>query len=95
MWIDFLYYRLHPFTLRELSATPVEPPSAAISDTPPRLEFRDAAAELTHLLKFGGFPEPCLAGTERTLRRWQRQRFERVFREDIRDVELGGTFLSP
>jgi hypothetical protein len=35
----------------------------------------------------GGFPEPFLAGRERTLRRWQRERFERVFREDIRDLE--------
>ena len=80
------YYRLHPFTLRELATTTVEPP-AVLPDAPPALEFRDAVSELPHLLKFGGFPEPCLAGTERTLRRWQRQRIERVFREDIRDVE--------
>jgi len=79
------YYRLHPFTLKELSA-PIQP-VADFPKTPPRLEFGPAGSELAHLLKFGGFPEPCLAGSERTLKRWQRQRFERVFREDIRDVE--------
>jgi hypothetical protein len=79
------YYRLHPFTLREMSA-PVGT-SLSFPRQPPELEFGPPGAELAHLLKFGGFPEPCLAGSERTLKRWQRQRFERVFREDIRDVE--------
>lgn len=79
------YHRLHPFTLREMS----EPsrPRSEFSAEPPPLEFGQASSLLPHLLRFGGFPEPCLAGSERTLRRWQRQRFERVFREDIRDLE--------
>jgi predicted AAA+ superfamily ATPase len=79
------YYRLHPFTLKELSVNPI--PTLKYHDNPPVLEFGKPDFDLQHLLKFGGFPEPCLAGTERTLKRWQRQRFERVFREDIRDVE--------
>lgn len=79
------YYRLHPFSLKELSGNPI--PSAEYTTAQPVLEFGKPDFDLQHLLKFGGFPEPCLAGTERTLRRWQRQRFERVFREDIRDVE--------
>lgn len=79
------YYRLHPFSLREISA----PAGAelAFSNQPPALDFSRPGSELAHLLKFGGFPEPCLAGSERALKRWQRQRFERVFREDIRDLE--------
>lgn len=79
------YYRLHPFTLKELSAPAGS--TLAFPTKPPVLEFGQPRPDLAHLLKFGGFPEPCLSGSERTLKRWQRQRFERVFREDIRDVE--------
>ena len=39
------------------------------------------------LLKFGGFPEPCLRGDETFWRRWQRERTHRVIYEDIRDLE--------
>lgn len=39
------------------------------------------------LMTVGGFPEPFLEGDERTARRWRRERFDRVLREDIRDLE--------
>ena len=39
------------------------------------------------LLKFGGFPEPCLKADETFWRRWQRERTHRVIYEDIRDLE--------
>lgn len=39
------------------------------------------------LLKIGGFPEPFLMNDEREARRWRRERFDRVIREDVRDVE--------
>lgn len=39
------------------------------------------------LLKFGGFPEPCLKANETFWRRWQRERTHRVIYEDIRDLE--------
>ncbi len=39
------------------------------------------------LLKFGGFPEPCLRGEEKFWRRWQRERLQRVIYDDIRDLE--------
>jgi predicted AAA+ superfamily ATPase len=39
------------------------------------------------LMTVGGFPEPFLDGDEREARRWRRERFERVLREDIRDLE--------
>lgn len=39
------------------------------------------------LLKFGGFPEPFLLADEREARRWRRERFDRILREDIRDLE--------
>ncbi len=38
-------------------------------------------------MRFGGFPEPLLKQSTRTLRRWQKERIERFFREDIRDLE--------
>jgi len=39
------------------------------------------------LMTVGGFPEPFLDGDERTARRWRRERFGRVLREDVRDLE--------
>ena len=43
--------------------------------------------DFRRLLKFGGFPEPCLKGDERFWRRWQRERTHQVIYEDIRDLE--------
>ncbi len=39
------------------------------------------------LMQLGGFPEPFFSGSERTLRRWQNARIERVVYEDLRDLE--------
>ena len=52
------------------------------------------------LMTVGGFPEPFLDGDERAARRWRRERFDRVLREDIRDlgpvrnIQLLGMFLD-
>ncbi|MBW2195750.1 MAG: ATP-binding protein [Deltaproteobacteria bacterium] len=52
------------------------------------------------LMTVGGFPEPFLDGDERAARRWRRERFDRVLREDVRDLEsvrdiqLLGLFLD-
>ena len=62
------YYRLHPFSPRELNPAPTKD-------------------DIQTLLKFGGFPEPCLKGEEKFWRRWQRERLQRVIYEDIRDLE--------
>jgi uncharacterized protein len=49
--------------------------------------------QLDALLRFGGFPEPFLAGEEKRLNLWRRGRVEKVVREDLRDLsrisELG------
>jgi predicted AAA+ superfamily ATPase len=45
------------------------------------------AQDVEHLLRFGGFPEPALSGEERTWRRWNRERLDRVVHQDIRDLE--------
>ncbi len=39
------------------------------------------------LLTFGGFPEPFLMADEREARRWRRERFDRILKEDVRDLE--------
>lgn len=52
------------------------------------------------LMTVGGFPEPFFDGDEIAARRWRRERFDRVLREDIRDLEsirniqLLGLFLD-
>lgn len=43
---------------------------------------------LRRLLKNGGFPEPFLDNDERESRRWRRERFEKVIKQDIRELEV-------
>ncbi len=75
------FYRLHPFTLAEMMGlqNPPEPFQA--------VPIGPVGNNLDVLEKFGGFPEPLFAQNERSLRRWHNDRNERLFREDIRDVE--------
>jgi len=47
----------------------------------------DGPQALKRLMAVGGFPEPFLDGDEREARRWRRERFDRVIREDVRDLE--------
>ena len=51
------------------------------------LATRPSSSDLEALLRFGGFPEPLLAGDTRTWRRWHRERLSRVVYEDLRDLE--------
>lgn len=79
------HYRLHPFTVGESQSR-----SAAVLPEPgAELQIPAHASReiLTVLMKFGGFPEPFLAQSDRTLRRWQKERLERFLREDVRDLE--------
>lgn len=77
-------YRLHPFTLAEISErnNNIQPFSPVEMIT----GFEKENFEI--LEKFGGFPEPLFSQSEKTLRRWQNERNDRLFREDIRDVEV-------
>ena len=79
------HWRLHPFTIAEMDHAT----TAAVPE--PGREIAVAAgaarrASLDVLLAFGGFPEPLIAASTRTLRRWQKERVDRFFREDVRDV---------
>ncbi len=46
-----------------------------------------AAEAFKRLMVLGGFPEPFLDGSETQARRWRQERFDRVIRDDIRDLE--------
>jgi uncharacterized protein len=79
------HYRLHPFTCGELArggAPPVLPAPGEELRVPAR-----ADRELPRrLLEAGAFPEPFLAGSARAVRRWRKERLDRVLREDVRDL---------
>ncbi len=80
------YYRLHPFSLRETAGYGAR--TLSFPKDKPKLAFDETGDHLETLFTFGGFPEPYLAASERVLKRWQKERFERVFREDIRETEI-------
>lgn len=68
-----------------------------LNEIPDGISSKDA---FKRLMTVGGFPEPFLDGDERIARRWRRERFDRVLREDVRDLEqirniqLLGVFLD-
>jgi predicted AAA+ superfamily ATPase len=79
------HHRLHPFSCAEVSS----------GGAPRRIEpgreldlpAKGDQALVEGLMQFGGFPEPFLAQSPRGLRRWQKERLDRFFREDVRDLE--------
>ena len=79
------HYRLHPFSYAEAaSQSPPQVPEPGKELAIPDRGQNDLVAAL---LAFGGFPEPFLAQSARALRRWQKERLDRFFREDVRDLE--------
>jgi uncharacterized protein len=68
---DSLHGRYHPYRLHPLSLT----------------EVGGGTGGVEALLRFGGFPEPFFRGSDRHWRRWQRERIDRVVRDDVRDLE--------
>jgi predicted AAA+ superfamily ATPase len=77
------YYRLHPFTLAEIEGLPYKSPVP--NEIPVGQDFYQEA--LNTLDSFGGFPEPVTRQSKRQLRRWHNEKIERMFREDILDVQ--------
>jgi len=78
-------YRLHPFSLAELNMS--KHSKLGFSDKQFVLSFDKKGKYLDELFIFGGFPEPFLSGDLKNHNRWLNERFERIFREDIRDLE--------
>ncbi|MEW6013167.1 MAG: AAA family ATPase [Elusimicrobiota bacterium] len=78
------YYRLHPFSMREIAETN----QCYNAEVLKELKFFKYNRDYFDILfKFGGFPEPMIKQSEVFLRRWHNEKLERLFREDIRDVE--------
>ncbi|EIJ34844.1 ATP-binding protein [Thiothrix nivea] len=75
----YFHYRMHPLSLREISA----PHTAGqlLQD----LQRPDSSA-LEQLRNFGGFPEPFLKADTRFYNRWQQLRQQQLIFEDIRDT---------
>jgi predicted AAA+ superfamily ATPase len=78
-------YRLHPLSIAELTGKP-KPKHWTLFEAL-NIPDQNNAETLQALMQFGGFPEPFFAQKEKTLRRWQMERNERLFKEDIRDLE--------
>jgi len=77
------YYTLHPFSLAEIEniSNQWQPLK--------EIEFKSQhyQSNLDTLFNYGGFPETLISQDGRFLRRWHNEKLERLFREDIRDVE--------
>lgn len=46
-----------------------------------------APVAFERLMEVGGFPEPFLDGSVTEARRWRQERYDRVLRDDVRDLE--------
>ncbi len=79
------HYRLHPFSYAEAASQAA--PVALEPGQELRVPARGRPELVAALMQFGGFPEPFLAHSTRSLRRWRKERLERFFREDVRDLE--------
>jgi uncharacterized protein len=82
------YHRLHPISLAEASD---QYNCFNIDDFEKSYQphFHKSQKELlSDLMRFGGFPEPFIKKSTRSLKRWQNERKSRLVREDIRDIEL-------
>lgn len=78
------HYRLHPFSVAEADR-PRRPALIAPGSALPIASGKRSTVDA--LLAYSGFPEPFLAASARVHRRWQKDRLDRVFREDVRDLE--------
>ena len=71
---DSLLGRYHYWRLHPLT----------LDELPPKMSFKEG---FKRLMTIGGFPEPFLDGNEQSARRWRRERFDRILKEDVRDLE--------
>ena len=84
------YYTLYPLSYAELNNYyPLTVPGQ-------ELIFKETYSnnDLASLLTFGGFPEPLFRQDLRFLRRWNNERIERFFKEDIRELTMIKDFGS-
>ena len=81
----YFLHRLNPFSFSELTDCVPAAPDALVAL--PKAPPSDAARRLEDLVRFGGFPEPLFAGSDRRAARWRLGYGARLVREDIRDLE--------
>lgn len=76
-------YRLHPYTFGEIA-----PANAGTLKVEKEIPIGTTGERevLELLLERGGFPKTFTAKRAGTRRRWRRERLERFFREDVRDL---------
>jgi uncharacterized protein len=83
----YYHFRLHPFTLGELHATPPLIPENLLKRCSLKADpSAQRQTQLERLLEFSGFPEPFLAQDKSLLRLWRKGRTEKIVREDLRDL---------
>lgn len=75
----YFLYQVHPLSVSELL-------NQQIPEKERRTPKKIDEEAWQNLLKFGGFPRPFLANSDRIYNRWINQRLERLFHEDLRDV---------
>jgi len=83
------HFRLHPFSLAELSKPMINISHDNLLEhlfgkiTPFNKPNQDL---LDKLLEFGPFPEPLLTKNRKILNLWHKDRIEKIVREDLRDL---------
>lgn len=84
----YYHFKLHPFSLAELLKSQILMPHEVIAQLFSGVQSHTDEAEkfFQNLYQFGPFPEPLLATNEKTLNLWQRNRIEKIIREDLRDL---------
>jgi len=78
------HYRLHPLSCAEVEGVPRSVGLDPAEELP--IPAEGTPETVAALMQFGGFPEPFLAQSRRTHRRWQKERLDLFFREDVRDL---------
>ena len=76
----YFSYRVHPLSVGEVAGGAVD------VERPYRKPSQIGRKDVEALLRFGGFPEPFLSGSERFYNRWRNARRDLVFHEDLRDL---------
>lgn len=77
------YYTLHPFSVAEMENIK----NSWQPYTEIKFSSQNYQTTLNALYEYGGFPETIITQDKTTLRRWHNEKLERLFREDIRDIE--------
>ncbi len=86
----YFLFRLNPFILSEILKKPVKnilPEKDGQLTIEKFISFPNYyQTELEQLLHFSGFPEPFLSNNALFAKKWQQDYFERIIKEDLRDI---------